>query len=158
MPKPTRRNGLFPRLVSDEHGFTLIELLVAVLILGLLAAIAIPTFLSRRTNGGDAVAKGLVNTAQQEAMMYGLTNSFLTMTPSALSGVEPTINITPNGKAVLVNASPTSGGFILTVVSSTADTFNVTYSNGRATRTCIVAVGNGNTTTNSGGGCRNGTW
>ena len=49
-------------------------------------------------------------------------------------------------------------GFVLTVVSSTADTFNLTNSSGRLTRTCIVATGNGNTQTNSGGGCHNGTW
>lgn len=141
-----------------EAGFTLVELLVAILLLGILAAMALSTFLSRRSTAGDAVAKSLVNSAQQAAGNYGLNSGYAGMSPAALKTLEPTINTVANGKAVLVNATPTANGYILSVVSSTADTFNLTYANGQVSRACLVSAGNGNTSTNSGGGCTNGSW
>ena len=51
------------RALRDQHGFSMIELLVVVLLIGILAAIALPSLLQHQGKGHDAVAKADVRNA-----------------------------------------------------------------------------------------------
>jgi type IV pilus assembly protein PilA len=62
---------MFNRL-KDERGFTLIELLVVVLIIGILAAVALPTFLGQRDKGFDADAKSNARNLQTMVESCGI--------------------------------------------------------------------------------------
>jgi type II secretion system protein G len=89
------RERVGARLTGErESGFTLVELLVVMLILGLLAAIAIPSFFNQRDKARDAEAKSAVRTAQTAMETYATDNagSYAGATPSALIAIEQTLN------------------------------------------------------------------
>jgi type IV pilus assembly protein PilA len=140
------------RRAEDEKGFTLIELLVVILIIGILAAIAIPTFLNQKSKANDSAAQSLARNAATAMETYATTNNggYANSTPSALNSIEPNINVTSNtSQAYVTTATGNANSYTITAVSP-SDTESFTLSNVNDVETFAC--------TPNGGACSGGTW
>ncbi len=121
------------RLNGDsESGFTLIELLVVMLILGILAAIAIPAFFNQRDKAKDASAKSMARTAETAMETYATDHSgvYTGVTPAALNAIEDTVENTVSTKDPYLSTAVAEGtgdkGYKLIVTSpGTTNTFTI---------------------------------
>ena len=129
---------------QDEKGFTLIELLVVILIIGILAAIALPAFLNQRGKAQDTEAKTAARTAQTAMETWYTDEQDYSAGVAELRDIEPALN---SGVASGAGLAVTSGaanvatdGYTVTVTSETGNTFTITKANEAAgsgvTRTC----------------------
>ena len=119
-----------------EGGFTLVELLVVMLILGLLAAIAIPSFFNQRDKARDADAKSAVRTAQTAMETYQTDNQgeYDGATEAILDGIEPTLTDAPGDTLTLTSDVDE---YTVQVDSATGNSFRITRTaGGTTTLTC----------------------
>jgi type IV pilus assembly protein PilA len=170
------------RRAHGQEGFTLIELLVVILIIGILAAVAIPAFLNQKGKAQDANVKSDIGTAQQAEETYntnsaaggyiaattGSTATNLTSIEQSLTGAfasPESLTVVVGGSALDGAASTGTGGGAVayTISANDPNTVNFAltkYADGSIARSCNVPTGKNASgcTLPSGSTSGNGTW
>jgi type IV pilus assembly protein PilA len=144
---------------ADERGFTLIEILVVILIMAILIAIALPSFLGQKGKAYDTLAKELVRSGAQAAETYSTDHNseYVKLSPEVLHEYDHAIQIAAgDGNAYISVAEEQENGkgFLVTAVAPGPghDTFTMTRKeNGEVLRTCKAG-------TSDKSACLTGTW
>ncbi len=140
------------RVRDDQRGFTLIELLVVILIIGILAAIALPAFLGQRAKGQDGEAKSNArHLVSHIESCYTQKQAYTNCVTAA--ALNPTGLDIGTGGGQVTAQSDTAQTYVVTSTSRSGNTFTITKNaDGTSDRACSTTGG----TTN--GGCDGSSW
>ncbi|ARC55731.1 Type II secretion system protein G [Frondihabitans sp. 762G35] len=136
-----------PRPDGDDDGFTLIELLVVVIIIGILAAIAIPVYLGVQNNAKDSSAQSDLGNLKTAVVSYQTTNGSAvatTKTTWSSAGTPLTAELAKSGATQGQNTTsltfyPSATGFCVLAISKSGTSFAATDQIGVAKGSCTAA-------------------
>ena len=114
--------------IGTERGFSLVELLTVMMIMGILAAIAVPTFAGSKRNGQDALAQTSLRTALSAQRTYYVDYQAYTTSVAILRQIESqlafnTTDARQSGVMAAVGGTPASQAVVLVSTSESGNQF-----------------------------------